>query len=373
VHQGFGLVEIMVALVIGMLAVIIMLQVFAQSEERKRISTSGGDAQTNGIIGFYQMQSDIGQAGYGISGMNLFACSLNWKTTAGTNIAAPVTLGPVTINSPSIPPGDANTDTVLVMYGTANGQPQGSRLVGHPGGNEYNIGQVADTAFAVGDRVIAAADTCSAPLLLDQVTQTDTGPVIVQTGTTGTSGANALYNLGPTPHFMAYAVRGGNLTACDFLANDCSVAANTGDASVWVPIASNIVSLKATYIKDTTNVVPGSGPDQLWEGEVKGAGSMDGIADAADQLTPMSACGWVRVSAINFAIVARSAQLNADPVNAPPPTWTDDVIDPIVSTTGALGPNMPNVDEPWKHYRYRVFEAVVPLRNVGWMGVPTGC
>jgi type IV pilus assembly protein PilW len=45
---GFSLVEIMVGLAIGMLAVIVILQVFALSEGRKRTTTSGGDAQSNG-------------------------------------------------------------------------------------------------------------------------------------------------------------------------------------------------------------------------------------------------------------------------------------------------------------------------------------
>ena len=60
---GFGLIEIMVSLVIGMLAVIVMLQVFSLSEERKRTTTSGGDAQTNGNINLYRLQKDIRQAG----------------------------------------------------------------------------------------------------------------------------------------------------------------------------------------------------------------------------------------------------------------------------------------------------------------------
>ena len=48
-HSGFGLVEIMVALVIGMLAAIVMMQVFALSEERKRTTTNGADIQSNTI------------------------------------------------------------------------------------------------------------------------------------------------------------------------------------------------------------------------------------------------------------------------------------------------------------------------------------
>lgn len=73
-EAGFGLVEIMVGVVIGMLAIIVMMQVFSLSEERKRTTTGGGDAQSTGVIAFYQLQRDLGQAGYGFGTTELFNC-----------------------------------------------------------------------------------------------------------------------------------------------------------------------------------------------------------------------------------------------------------------------------------------------------------
>ena len=47
---GFSLVEIMVGLVIGMFSIIVMLQLFSLSEERKRTTTGGSDAMSEGDL-----------------------------------------------------------------------------------------------------------------------------------------------------------------------------------------------------------------------------------------------------------------------------------------------------------------------------------
>jgi len=361
---GFSLVEIMVGLAIGMLAIIVMMQVFALSEGRKRNATSGGDAQSNGVISFYQLPRDVGQAGYGFAASTLFGCNLTWKVASGSSITTAIPLAPVTINPSTsiIPAGDLNTDTLLVMYGNTNGEPQGN-IINAQAATLYTVQM--PTSFTVGDRVIAASAACAGNLILDSITVAPVPPatattVTVATGATGTT----LYNLGQTPTVQAYAIRGGNLTVCDYLVNDCGLTANTGNAAIWVPTASNIVSMRAVYWKDTSV-------------------AMDGIPDANghDQTSPTTGCGWARTSAIDMVLVARSSQYDKkvvtttaintpSPVNAP--TWAEDGSAPIIAATGTMGPDAA-ADEPWKHYRYKVFQSVVPIRNVTWMGVPTGC
>lgn len=355
---GFGLVEIMVAMVIGMLAAIIMLQVFALSESRKRTTTSGGNAQSNGAIMFYQLQRDIGQAGYGFSSVGLFRCNATWTVASGSSIGTAIPLAPVTINPATsiIPAGDGNTDTLLIMYGNTNGEPQGN-VINSQSGAVSNVQM--PSAFAVNDRVIAAPAACSSNLTLDRITATSATTVTTATSAAGTT----LYNLGPAPTVLAYAVRQGKLTVCDYMVNDCGISANTSNSSIWVPIASNIASMRAVYARDTS-------------------GTMDGIPDTPyDQTAPTTSCGVARISAIDLILVARSGQLEKEvvtttaanapkPVNAP--TWAWSATVPIVATGGTLGPGT-GTDEPWQHYRYKTFEGVVPIRNVAWMGVPTGC
>jgi type IV pilus assembly protein PilW len=47
--RGFGIVEVLVAMVVGMLAVAAITAVFWSSEAQKRTITSGADASENGL------------------------------------------------------------------------------------------------------------------------------------------------------------------------------------------------------------------------------------------------------------------------------------------------------------------------------------
>ena len=58
-QRGFSLVELMVAVVIGLIGTLVMFQVFAVSEAQKRSTTSGGDAQQNGSIALFTIERDL--------------------------------------------------------------------------------------------------------------------------------------------------------------------------------------------------------------------------------------------------------------------------------------------------------------------------
>lgn len=382
--SGFSLVEIMVGMVIGMLGIIVMMQIFALAEGQKRATTGGGDAQNNGAIALYGVQRDIRQAGWGNSELKVIGCDVLLPAARGAGAPPAVTLNPmapVTINHPAIPAGDANTDTLLVVYGNTNGTPQGDGFVAT--NTTANIFPIqTPTSFTVNDWVIAIARTrpaqpTSCGAMLDRVAcvgvacaapSPSASNVVVATGVAvntllGGVPSSTLYNLGQTPKILAYAIRGGNLTVCDYMANDCGAAGNTGNTTIWVPIASNIVSLRAEYGRDTTLFAP---PATV---------TMDGIVDVYDQATPTlqtannvapaptTACGWARISAVRLVLVARSGQYEKDPVTTASPAWLGTATTPIVLS--GYG--------DWQNYRYKIFQTVVPLRNIAWLGAQTGC
>ena len=338
-HGGFSLVEIMVGLAIGMLAVTVILQVLALSEQRKRTTTGAGDALTNGVMLFYNLKREVSMAGFGFGAKEAFDCPLKWSV-GGTNIATAIRLAPVTINPSAsvIPAGDANTDRLLIVYGNYNGQPQGSPI--NQGAASTVLTGSVRGAFAVGDRVIAIAPGCGTDQLLTTVTAATEASVTVAASVSG----SVLYNLGPAPVIQAYAIRGGRLTVCNYLETDCGLAASKDDPSVWVPIANNIVSLRAQYGRDA-------------------ASPADGIVSVYDQTTPTAGasgagCNWARMPAMRLALVARSSQYDPGEVTAAAPVWAGSTDAPIDLTSHAQ----------WKHYRYKIFEGVVPIRNVTWMG-----
>ena len=343
-HAGFSLVEMMIGLVIGMIAVIVMMQVFSVSEGYKRTTTGGDDAQNNGAIALYALQRDLRQSGLGASSIQTIGCNVTLRAGVTLN-----SMTPVTINHASIPAGDAG-DTLLVFYGNGPGSAEGEKVEAKPTLASYTVAAAAPSAsapgaFAVGDQVIAQLQPRPAPcnLMVEPVTAVAGTTVTVATGVANVNGI--LYNVGPAPRVLAYAVRGGNLTMCDYIANDCSVAGSVSNPAIWVPIGSNIVTLRAEYGRDTT------------------APAMDATVDTFDQTAPTTACGWARVSALRFALVARSSELDKATVTAAAPTWAGAASSPIDLSANSN----------WQRHRYKTFQTVVPLRNMAWQGAQAGC
>lgn len=338
--HGFSLIELMVGLVIGMLAVIIVMQVFRVSEGVRRTTSGSGDAQTAGAVAMSMLMHDLRQAGQGLSNANTLGCSL--ALTGGHTLS---NLGPVVINSADVAAGDADTDTLLVAYGTGNGSPEGQRIKSQTGSNDFTV--PAPTAYRLQDYVIATPASPASPctLTLDRINVTPTTVLTLATGASDMT-QGVLYDLGQAVRVAAYRVNGGQLAVCDYMAQDCS----SGDASNWATIAEGVVSLRAQYTKDTS-------------------ATMDAIVDAGgyNQTTPTVYCsgtaGWSRVLGLRLALVSRNGQLEKEEVTAAAPSW---------AASSAAAIDLSGNDN-WKHYRYKTFESTLPLRNLSWPGVVTGC
>jgi type IV pilus assembly protein PilW len=340
-QRGFSLVEVMIGLLIAMIGVVIMMEVLVTSEERTRTTSGANDALSNGAVMLHLMQRDLVQAGYGINSTSLLGCNVTLPNGKVVPLA-PVVINPATA---VIPAGDANTDRLLVFYGNDNGQPEGNVIYGVAGA-KYTM--QAPTAFNVDDYVVAYPGGCAANLSLAKVTEVTALDVTVDAPT---ADATVLYNMGRAPRVIAYAVRNGALTSCDYMAADCS---NAGAAN-WTAVGGNIVSLRAQYGRDTT------------------APAMDGTVDTWDQATPGNSCGWVRSSTVRYALVARSAQYETridgtgqrtcEQVTPATPDWNGGAGAAIDLSTAA----------DWQCYRYRTFENVAPSRNIVWMGAQAGC
>jgi type IV pilus assembly protein PilW len=371
--RGFSLIEIMVGLVIGMFSILIVMRIFAASEANKRTTTGGNDAQVNGSVALYGLERDIRQAGYGISAYSILGCSLTYTTTGDAASVTLAALAPVTINPAAslVPAGDANTDTLLVIGGNSASPSEGDATTAATTATAYAI--TTPTAFTVGDRVIAAATTRSTPcaLALATVKSISGSTLTVASGTAGLATGDPVYNLGPTPIARAYAVRNGNLTVCDYTAYNCGSTSYTStlNSDVWVPVASNVVSLRAQYGRDTTGI---SGSTS----------TMTGVLDTYDQTTPGSSadsttiplyCGWSRVIALRLAIVARSPSYDKTLPTSAAPSWDGSTANTAAtSTLSTVTPTAAAIDlssnANWKYYRYRTVQTTVPLRNTIWQG-----
>ena len=391
--SGFGLVELMVAMVIGMLGIVVMMQVFSMFEGQKRTTTSGDDAIATGAIALYSLQRDIQRAGWGISDITLIGCTITGLTVGGGAIPLnPVTINPVDAGGiPLVPVGDANTDTLLVVSGNGNGTVEGAQFLAAAAASATTYTVQAPIAFAdpvptdafpmrvVGTAQTRVAGTCAlvADALAAQPTAASVTLTVGGVSTAFVSG-DRLFMLGDRPVVRVYAIRGGSLTVCDWMANNCAAAASAGDTNVWVPIANDIVSLRAQYGRDTA------------------ADDMDGIVDVWDRTIPatatpisttasrnMEACAIARIGAVRLALVARSTQPErtldwpalTQHVTPAAPVWAGN--DPAAvaissAAAAAVGFTLPSPDPAgwptWQDFRYKVFQTVVPLRNITTQG-----
>jgi len=328
-QAGFSLIELMVGVVLALIAVIVIMQVFQQAEAGKRTTTGTSSAAMDGALAATDLQRDLRQAGAGIINSALLGCSLtllNGKTLDN--------LAPVVINSGVVPAGDAGSDTLLIVYGNFNGSPDGDKISAQAGST---LTVAAPSAYAAGDYVVPTPQTRSSPCGLQLYTATSitgaapSGALLLNAAPTNSP--VAIYDLGQLPHIVAYAVRNGRLTQCDFVQSDCTQTAN------YLEIYDGVVNLRAVYGHNTST------------------------PPTYDQATPTAAATWEQISILRIALTLRSGQLEKTAVTgncAAPlvckaaPTWSQAAVAPI-NVTGLTS---------WQNYRYFVFEAAVQLRNV---------
>jgi type IV pilus assembly protein PilW len=378
--SGFSLVEVMVAMVIAMLGIIVMMQIFGVFEAQKRTTTGGDDAISSGSVSLYGLQRDLQQAGWGTSAINVLGCNVTGLTAGGGSIP----FVPVTINPAAITGEDANTDTLLVVSGNGNGTVEGDQILSGAG-TSYSVHTPA--AFSVNDFVVAAQQSrTSAACTLNVTTITAVTATNVTVNAAAASftvaPSDRLFLLGAAPVVRAYAIRRGNLTVCDWRVNNCSAVANNTDDTIWVPIATNVLSLRAQYGRDTATA------------------GMDGIVDVWNQTIPatttpistvaaknIGACALARILAIRLVLVARSSQpekttdwpLLTTHVTPTAPVWAGNdavatAIDSAAATAVAISLPDPDPSWPtWQDFRYKVFQSVVPLRNMTSQGVLEEC
>ena len=352
--RGFSLVEIMVALVIGMIAVIVIMQVARTAEGQKRTTTGASDTQNNGALALYSLQRDVKQAGYGITSLSTLGCPLLLPAPTSHTLNA---LAPITINPPTtdVVAGDIDTDTLLVVYGSSAGSPEGNSIASvGPSGSDQILGLIAVTDFRVGQQVVAAPPAPKPGCALRMAAISGITASTVTVPSVGAEETYRLFNLGFAPRVVAYAVRSGNLSVCNYMQADCAaacVAGNTNCNNNWMVIAPGIVSLRAQYGRDTS--APRDGSMDVWDQQTPAQPSPANQEVYADS--------WAGISAVRLALVARNSQPERDIITSAVPVWAGSADAPVVLSES-------ETDETWKHYRYQTYENVIPLRNIPWMG-----
>ncbi len=358
-QRGFSLIELMVGMAIGLVTVLIIAQVALVYEGQKRTTTSGSDAQINGALALQRLQSEIQTAGFGMTSGGTTGCGeIRGRRN---NVAYNRIMAPVVITD-----GGGNAPDSLQILGSSNAALALPIRV-------YGDHQRADTSFLIdkgtglgvrkGDLMLAIPTT---QLGTTQTTPSWCSLFTVSSNPTDTAlehraDAEWPWNQDPTNTIFPGAVDASiSYAASSFLINlgtlldhrfsirDAAAGSamrslrldsfdSTTGNTTSTDLFGNIVNLQAVYGRDT---------------------NADQQVDTWTAVNPATAAEWAQVIAIRVALVARSDQAEKTAVNAPAPVWHPD---------GITATPLPvdNVAD-WQRYRYKVFEVVVPLRNMLW-------
>ena len=222
-QAGFSLVEIMVALVIGLLTTLVIMQVFTVFEGQKRSTMGSADAQTSGSVALYMIGRDMQMAGFGL----LPATDSALECNPSPVIAAGVDLSPVIITDGGAAAGAS--DTVAIRYGN-------TPIAGIPSIITSVVGSTAIVDVNIG---------CQAPPPGPQVALVINGAACIATTVTGLSSPPDF--TGVQLASTAGVVPGANL-ACLGQWNQITYQVVNGNLEVnGVPTVAGVVNLQAQY------------------------------------------------------------------------------------------------------------------------------
>lgn len=357
-HRGFSLVELMIGLVIGLIATLVITNVFTKFEQQKRNTTGGADAQTNGAIALYTMRREIESAGYGLPVFNEdispFNCPIN-VTFDHDNLGATPEIGlsPVVITD-----GGTASDIVAVRNGNTmkSGAFVAIQTVPDPTPTVQVpnvLGCTKNDAVLVLQEISSSTARCAMGRVSEVITAPTQRIKISNISATGTavpvSAGFHVACLGAWNE-SRFTVNNNQLLRTGALA----AAANPDETSLpdpaSFPVVPDIVTIQAQY---GVSAIQSSNTVAEW-------------VDAIGIWSPgaLTVANRNRIKAIRVAVVARNPLQERVAVSQNC-NGTASGLARVCIWSDTQNVNL-TADANWQNYRYKVYETVVPLRNVLW-------
>lgn len=350
-HQtGFSLVEILVGLVIGLLATLVIMQVFSVFEGQKRSTSGSADAQTNGSIALHNIQRDVQMAGFGLPMPMADKDNASLKCNLFPDFDPDN--DPLTNNSTNLFPvviqnGAADaSDIVTVRYST-------DALGAIPVKISNPFNATAAAGLTVDNNIGCKNNDI---VLISQGTS-----CVMTTVADANGNPDTLQNitLAATTPLGAPISAGAKLTCMGNWQDYRYEVVNNQLLLNGNPIVTEVVNLQAQY---GISAIANSNQVNEW---VDATGIW-----AATAATPTVA-NRNRIKAIRIVVVARNGLLEKEivsntcttakgTVNNGPCAWDD------TDFNAAPKIDLLLTDANWQNYRYRAFETIIPLRNVLW-------
>lgn len=366
-QRGVSIVELMIGLLLGLLGTLVITQVLTSAEGIRRTTGSGSDARVNGAIGLFTLQRDLEMSGYGLAASSgALGCTIKsskFASSGGDRVLAPVIItdgASGAADSIRVLAASSSKFSVPILVTTAHGTT--NTVADAAFGVANTVGVVSGDLMLAVPQTPSATNTCTVFRANGTVTassiphapgvgdvnawnEATQAALMLKFPTAGYPINSYLVNLGDGLIDRTYSVSAAS--ALQVVEFDNANATNLAAREV-VP---QIANLQAFYGKDTDG---------------------DGVIDTYDTVLPTSNLLWSRVMAIRVALVARSSQYEKEIVTTAAPVWNMGAT-PTVTGATACGASQCltlrvnfDIASDWQHYRYRVYDLVIPMRNMTW-------
>ncbi len=371
-QRGVTVLELMIGMTIGLIASVVIVQVFSQSEAHRRSTSGGADAQQAGTIASWRMMRDLRMAGSGLQhGGTLWGCRLlawrggaqllpragAWPAPFGA-FPAELRLSPLAV----VDGGGAASDAIMVASARsgAGAAPLPATVV-----SSTEVSVPTSVAFRAQDLLLMTDMSAVGDCQVGQVAAAyapaagQPAPRAVPIGAPGTgyngpngfsdlptTGDYSLFNLGAAPSIAMYGVVNNSLVQYDVLD-----PAGLGVATVQ---AENVENLQVLLgVDDGSGGIANDNVVDRWV--------TPGTAPftAAAMLAGGNAA--LQVKAIRIAMVMRSSE-PTQRVGPPETVLFGDL--PL-----ALQVRVP-IPAADRVYARQVYDLVIPLRNQ-WIALCT--
>jgi type IV pilus assembly protein PilW len=384
-ERGFSLVELMVALAVGMVLTLAVFGVLATAEGRKRVTTSLSDLEQSGNLGLYHLDQLVRSAGSGFSGTasvekSAYGCLMRAKAEGGQTLpraeALPAPFDTVDPdgkgNFPLLPVmilPDATTpsasgeksDALLIMAGASSMGGGGLAMTAEPSANKLTLSNTLAFSADEKDLLLMVDPSVGNTCLVTQVSAKDDTTLTLNgtfysatvddtsVATNFTQNSGMLLPLGSVsnaPQFLVVGV-GDNNTLYSY-----DLLQISGSDSALQARADNVFEMHALYGVDKNS----DGNIDDW---VSGAATSDYAASKLMAGTAAAQTLIKQIKAVRVGLILRAtlSEKSADDTSTPATlTLFTDLEDKGLDFSRPLS-------EDEQKYRYRTMEATLVLRN----------
>lgn len=378
--RGFSVVELMVAVVVGMLAVMFATRLLVTSESQKSAALGSSDTMQNGMLAMMQINTDAAQAGWGINDDLVAGCDTRMEDNQGFQLAPALRDGVnITPLAPVVIVNNGDRSDSISLYSGSSLSAVGNVGIGsnYTGGPSITINTTTPFNFLQGDVILVAPEPAGGPCSLAQLDATPAANILTINavdpyrfnvnstlrGGNYQQGQARVYNLGPGAKlaFHTWSVNNGVL-----MLRATNLAGTSQNPQA---VVDNVIAIKAQYGFDmrAPNVFNAANSMTVtrWSAD---------MIDADGDASTGGAGDFRRVAAIRLAVIARSSVAEKpDPATgkctattAQMQVFTTSVPNGVAAAPVSVKLDVPGDTIDWTCYRYRAFETIVPIRNSGW-------